>query len=310
VSCFMSIALVPASAPDVTRAVDDLMRPHTVPSEEVKFEVPCCCVGKEARAHGKRMADLQHGPLSSLRERYCEARASLPWEERRTSPSWDDWRRPWHDTYQHEVQAHPNYGHADPACEFCNGSGSTGHSETWIVGDRRIDYFEIGRSFSGSFDPEYDPELDPLNTEQCPMCAGTGATREGGAECLWCVGKGTALKPVDEWPPFEGDIVPVPEILARPTWSPLGKETLRALESDRNASEPLRSQCESPPPIQSERWLSPEVTSVIEPDGTWHEWDPEDHDEEGVRGWARHVRAVLERHPDALAVVVECGLAD
>lgn len=156
----------------------------------------------------------------------------------------------------------------------------------WFAEGSRWDWWVVGGRWTGALDPDYDPLTDPRNTEVCDLCSGTGTRPDGlarfGAEwvkstngCNGCGGKGTRV--AFSLAEHERDVRPVAEL-------PEGSFVPGA---------------------------------VVTPDGRWHEqgragfWGMTIEDEEGngekpAEVWAAAVKAMLEQHPEATAVIVDC----
>jgi len=159
----------------------------------------------------------------------------------------------------------------------------------WFADGSRWDWWVIGGRFTGLLD-SYAPEKDPANIEACDLCAGTGE-RPGGREefgaewyqrchgCNGCDGTGQRVKWPTQWAPHDGDRQPASQLL----------------------SEPLQYM----------------PHAVVTPDGKWHEnerlgwFNTPIPNEQGTDPapedlWKAAVAALIEQHPDAVAVVVDC----
>lgn len=163
--------------------------------------------------------------------------------------------------------------------------------EEWFEEGSRWDWWTIGGRWMGVLSAAYDPTTDPRNIEVCDLCLGSGE-RPGGRErfgdkwfascngCNGCQGKGTRLKWPTQWvQDVPGNVAPVKDVTALPD--------------------------------------IPEFFALVTPDGKWHEqgrmgwWgvtieDEAGHDEKPEALWGAAFRALLEQHPDALLVVVDC----
>ncbi len=176
----------------------------------------------------------------------------------------------------------------------------------WFREDSRWDWWVVGGRWTGAIAPSgYDPFTDPANQERCFLCDGTGdrpgwvtyGPGEDGARifaddwaekcngCNGCHGKGNRL--AFQFQECDEDVVPVSR-LAPKTYD---------LEDG--------SQVKFLP------------TAIVTPDGRWHErgrvgWlgeliDDEGGNEEKSRAlWEAAVAAILEQHPAATAVLVDC----
>lgn len=155
----------------------------------------------------------------------------------------------------------------------------------WFAEGSRWDWWVVGGRWTGALDPEYDPRTDPRNIEVCDLCSGTGTRPDGlarfGADwvksthgCNGCYGTGKRL--AYSLAEHERDVRPVAEL-------PEG--------------------------------LVP--GAVITPDGSWHEQgraglfgmmieDEEGNGEKPAEVWAATFKAMLEQHPEATAVIVDC----
>jgi hypothetical protein len=155
----------------------------------------------------------------------------------------------------------------------------------WFAEGTRWDWWAVGGRWSGVLGG-VEPTDDLDNYEVCWLCDGTGV-RPGGRErfgdawfkgcngCNGCSGNGCSLKHPAEWKQA-GNVARLADV---PT--------------------------EFVP------------TAVVTPDGKWHEegrmgWFGMMRDDEQGNGpkpeavWAAAVRALLEQHPEATAILVDC----
>ena len=149
--------------------------------------------------------------------------------------------------------------------------------ESWNE-NGKWDWYQIGGRWTGLFEKSYDPTTDPRNIEVCNTCEGTGTrkdwpdncTPEWIAECKGCngcQGKGTRSMWPTQWSNDTGCIAKVSE-----------------LDLTDDAVIPC---------------------SLVTPDGEWIETDSGIF-EEVSDDWKNQVKSVIERHPEAIAVVVDC----
>ena len=79
---------------------------------------------------------------------------------------------------------------------------------------------QVGGRFSGALADRYEPRADPRNLEPCPnACDGSNA-------CLAWLGTRRRIKWPTEWVPFDGDVAPVADVLARIHWVDLPHSVL------------------------------------------------------------------------------------
>jgi len=163
-------------------------------------------------------------------------------------------------------------------------------NDEWFAEGSRWDWWMIGGRWTGSISPEpYEPGEDPENFETCWLCQGTGLRpdwelfeaespgwREWSGGCNGCRGKGWETVWPTRWKPYDGDVQPVASLAA--DFVPM---------------------------------------AIVTPDGRWHEqarmgWFGMTTEDEGGNGekpealWRATYKALLEQHPEATAVLVDC----
>lgn len=167
----------------------------------------------------------------------------------------------------------------------------------------RWDWWQIGGRWTGAIADGYEPADDIANYEQCDLCAGTGrradwakfeADSPGWLEwsggCNGCMGKGQRQKWPTQWAECADDVRRV---------SAMQFKTYRWVEDGEDR----------------ERTFIP--TAIVTPDGKWHEqtrmgwWgisipDEDGNEEKPEALWRATVQALIEQHPDAYAIVVDC----
>jgi len=154
----------------------------------------------------------------------------------------------------------------------------------WVRPGSRWDWYAIGGRWTGALDPAYDPRKDPRNIETCGYCDGGITTQRIadmypaykdsiGKTCIQC--EGTAKTVRWDLVAFDGDIRPIAGL------------------------DPLE--------------VSKAFSSIVTPDGEWHEehdggygWFGATRTDKKDEAWHFTVAELLKANQDATAVVVDC----
>jgi hypothetical protein len=246
-SHFLTLVIVPQDSLDLEVEVRHRLAPYDINLQVESYFEECYCLNRLASRSAFDYAE-QHAPrtLDEYRQLYDELRGK--------KPTWEQFTRAWQVVRDEAEQTHPRYQQFDPACEACQGSGT---SNTTINSHGKWDWWQIGGRWTGALTQDYDPTKDIENQEWCDLCGGTGnrpdiqfyadpeniaatvypvATNPSFAEtsppflllplqmpqaghqrvewCNRCQGKGLRTKWPTQWKSFEGDIVPVQQIPA------------------------------------------------------------------------------------------------
>lgn len=146
------------------------------------------------------------------------------------------------------------------------------------------DWWVIGGRWTGSLDG-YDPTKDPTNVVTCDLCHGTGTRPDGLAKfgaawveamhgCNGCNGTGKMVTWPSQWGDHKGDIAPAASIDAAK--------------------------------------IADSFAAVVTPDGAWHGarmgwWGAVlEEKADSAEAWVTEVKSLLDAHPTATAVVVDC----
>lgn len=292
------LVLVPPERRDLKQAVTELMAPYDENLEVEPYEIPCYCIGEQAKEEAKAAAEQTIGPLDEISRKVNEQNADrLARLEQIVKPGdaffyqtdelhalttflhdenlrvWREASSPYYAFYEETLKNHPLREQPDPHCEECAGTGRylttdnpKGEWDYWSVGYRRFYY------------KEYKQDEDTANLVTCTVCKGTGnLTRQGW--CKVCKGKGSV-----PWWMLEGD-PPQPGI------PPLFQGSVI--------------------PVSAINEDFPVPYAAITPDGTWHEEEwvlnrTEKEEAESLQRWVEEFETLIKNNHNCFAVVCEC----
>lgn len=320
-----TVVFVPLTAPDVETEVARLLAPFSHEWAENSCEVPCYCVGSQARREAEKIA---HAVAShkELNEKFRDQHLETLWrhhfllclyrpftaEEKQESEKledelgqlWEEATAAHRCAYRQALDIHPFRHVPDPDCTMCEGTGLV----TTINPQGKWQRWRIGGRWSGFFDTNYNPRRDPANLTTCETCGGTG-NREGSIFYI-LDGSQMAAAKMDE----AGNEIPGTRI---PNW-PLPPGTKRSPWCNACATTGLAHK-------PTEEWADHEATvvavcslghdarlpeAVVTPDGKWHQY-PEDnnmsHSEKKAAkaAWTATYHQLLAQHFDCLGVACE-----
>jgi hypothetical protein len=162
----------------------------------------------------------------------------------------------------------------------------TGRYGYWEHPNVHVDRWLVGGGWTGIFDASYDPEKDPANFVPCYECCGPDIVEQewkldtipmppptGIHRCSACNGIGAQLKQTSSWRPFEGDVIPIVDLLVR---------------TDEQLRVPMVI-------------VTPQPEWIVVADGF-----ADAATEDDWRRWKQTTRGILSRYENHAAVVVDC----
>ncbi len=276
-SHFLNLVLVPNATENVKMALEYLLEPYNEELEVAEYQRQCFCVRRGAFQKAEEEAASSFGSTKQLREQFAAEYVQpegLDEEESywHREQAWTEFIRDSMEFCEDRQRELLTSIKPDPGCEDCSGTGVV---TTVYNPDSKWDWWQIGGRWTGVL-TDYDPEADPRNVETCSSCGGKGYrvnSKDGSVgACHMCDGIGKSCKWPTEWADYDGDIMPVPDI-----------------------------------------HLKGYPHALVTPDGAWHQ-----QGEMGFFGfsscdvddaeWKEVVDALLEKHHDCVAVVVDCHI--
>ena len=276
-SHFLTLVLVPNGIENVKLAVEYLLEPYNEELEVDEYQRPCGCVRLGAFKKAEEEAAEHFGTLNQLKEQFADEYVQpegLNEEESywHGQQAWTEFIRDFVEFCEDRQRELLKSIKPDPGCEDCSGTGVV---TTTYNPDSKWDWWQIGGRWTGAL-TDYDPEADPRNVETCSSCGGKGSLtnpQDGSVgACHRCDGTGQTIKWPTDWADYDGDMLPVPDL-----------------------------------------HLTTCPHALLTPDGAWHQ-----EGEMGFFGvsscdvdyaeWEEVVDALLEKHHDCVAVVVDCHI--
>jgi hypothetical protein len=205
-------------------------------------------------------------------------------------------------TVAHELYRKPN-----PGCELCGGSG---RRRTAANPNGFWDSWEIGGCWAGIFDPDYDQSVDGRNYAPCSVC--DPQTRKRYFRTELSISKPKSLGGLfarekdgmweSQEPTTRED--PMAEEAECNSCHGTGME-----RSERNVRVASDAKPVSETPVDFS--FGERFHALVTPDGQWHHqgrmgWSGTTHRELDDETWVTYVDAEVAKHPDSVAIVVDC----
>jgi hypothetical protein len=339
---FAVLVLAPAGTTinDAEKAVEPLLAAYDENLAVPEHEEECWCVGSAAEAAGlsaawsqervaererlrqafaalgQRLRQVTHAePLGSDFESAIATieqeaiRAELTGQRRKLEEEWRALLEAGDAAAKKVTAAHELYRKPDAGCEQCGGTGrwrTTGNPQGFW------DWWEIGGRWTGLLEPAYDPEADARNYSPCKYCDAETRKRYFRTEVHKSRPEGlVGLAATEKDGKWE---VHVPTTSQDPLAEESDCNVCGGTGVERNfGSAPVSFDAKAMSEMPEDFPWAQRFGAFVTPDGRWHQegrvgWFAAIHREMDAEAWAAHVAAEVARHPDCVAVVVDCHI--